>query len=60
MNPAARFHDVTAVGIGAFIGSAGASDNGGMLFIGICVAVVFTVARTIEDHYLKQIEQRRP
>lgn len=59
MSPAARLNDVIGIGIGVSIGASGASENGGMVFIGMFVAVVFLVARAIEDHYLKQIERVR-
>ena len=59
MSPAARLHDVTALGIGCWIGTAGAENNGGLLFVGLCVAAVFIVARAIEDHYVKQIDKVR-
>lgn len=49
MNLAARFYDVTAIGIGVFIGVSGASESGGMVFIGLCVAAFFVIGRAIED-----------
>lgn len=57
MSPASRLHDITALGIGVFIGASGAMDNGGMVLVGLCVAAVFVVARTIEEHYVRKIER---
>lgn len=58
MSPAERFHDATAIGIGWWIGTAGAKSDGGLLFVAIIVAVIFIVARAIEDHYIKQIHRK--
>lgn len=49
MNLAARFYDLTAIGIGAFIGASGTVGNGGMVFVGMCVAAFFMIGRAIED-----------